>query len=116
LCTYLPWFGSQSIFVYGSLLRDSGFMLCWNAASRTSAEPDRGGVEVTEPVPVIWLSLHEGIDARGPWDTAILERLFNGDEWGHGIEFEHCRRRVLHAEGDQRTLCRRAPGPPSLLG
>lgn len=45
---------------------------------------------MTEPVPVIWLSLHEGIDARGPWDTAILERLFDGDEWGHGIEFTHC--------------------------
>lgn len=42
------------------------------------------------PIPVIWLSLHEGIDARGPWDTRILERLFGGVEWEHGIEFVHC--------------------------
>lgn len=41
------------------------------------------------PIPVIWLSLHEGIDARGPWDTRILEALFDGSLWPHDLEFEH---------------------------
>ena len=44
---------------------------------------------MSTPIPVIWLSLHGGIDARGPWDTKILERLFDGYEWSHGLEFEH---------------------------
>lgn len=41
------------------------------------------------PIPVIWLSYHENIDARGPWDTGILERLFSGESWAHGISFDH---------------------------
>lgn len=40
-------------------------------------------------IPVIWLSYYERIDARGPWDTHILERLFSGESWSHGIEFIH---------------------------
>jgi len=39
-------------------------------------------------VPLIWLSRHEGIDAIGPWDTGILQHMFNGTLWPHAIEFE----------------------------
>lgn len=44
---------------------------------------------MSEPIPVIWLSLHEGIDARGPWDTRILEAMFDGSLWPHHLKFEH---------------------------
>ena len=41
------------------------------------------------PVAVVWLSLHNEIDSRGPWDTAILESLFANDLWDTGHTFEH---------------------------
>lgn len=44
---------------------------------------------MTPTIPVIWLSLHEGIDARGPWDTRMLEALFAGELWPHHLKFEH---------------------------
>lgn len=44
---------------------------------------------MTEPIPVIWLSLHDGVDSRGPWDTRVLEALFDGSLWPHGLTFEH---------------------------
>lgn len=40
-------------------------------------------------VPVIWLSYHDGVDARGPWDTGILERLFRNELWPTDYTFEH---------------------------
>lgn len=40
-----------------------------------------------QTVDVIWLSLHEGIDARGPWDTGILEQLFADELWSTGFLF-----------------------------
>lgn len=44
---------------------------------------------MTAPIPVIWFSLHDGIDARGPWDTRILEAMFDGSLWRHDLQFEH---------------------------
>jgi len=41
------------------------------------------------PIPVVWFSNHDNIDARGPWDTHILEALFSGTLWRHDLEFEH---------------------------
>lgn len=41
------------------------------------------------PVDVIWLSLHEGIHSRGPWDTGLLEQLFADRIWPTGYEFRH---------------------------
>jgi hypothetical protein len=40
-------------------------------------------------VPVYWLSFHEGIDSRGPWDTGLLERLFAHHFGADGYEYEH---------------------------
>lgn len=51
---------------------------------------------MTEPIPVIWLSLHEGIDARGPWDTRILEAMFDGSLWPHHLTFTHHDGPTLH--------------------
>ncbi len=42
--------------------------------------------------PVIWWTAHDGIDARGPWDTAILEALFANELWDTGLEFTHADR------------------------
>ena len=39
------------------------------------------------PVPIIWLSRHEGIDAIGPWDTGILQRIFKNELWPTGVQF-----------------------------
>ena len=44
---------------------------------------------MSDSIPVIWLSFHENIDARGPWDTRILEALFDGSLWPHHMEFNH---------------------------
>lgn len=48
-----------------------------------------GGSTVSDPIPVLWVSLHDGIDARGPWDTRILEAMFGGSLWRHDLQFEH---------------------------
>lgn len=40
-------------------------------------------------VDVIWLSLHEGIHSRGPWDTGLLEELFANQLWPTGFEYRH---------------------------
>lgn len=42
-----------------------------------------------DAVDVVWLSRHEGIDARGPWDTTILEDLFADRLWTTGFSFRH---------------------------
>lgn len=47
------------------------------------------GASLNEPVDVVWLSRHPHVDARGPWDTTILEDLFAGRLWSPGIEFRH---------------------------
>lgn len=39
--------------------------------------------------PIIWLSLHEGIDSRGPWDTGLLEHLFAERLWRVDRDFTH---------------------------
>lgn len=44
---------------------------------------------MSEPIPVIWFSVHDDIDARGPWDTRILEAMFDGSLWPHDMEFTH---------------------------
>ena len=38
---------------------------------------------------VIWLSFHPHIQSRGPWDTGMLEHLFDGDLWDTGHSFTH---------------------------
>lgn len=40
-------------------------------------------------VDVVWLSFHEGIDSRGPWDTGIMEELFANRLWPTGYTFVH---------------------------
>lgn len=42
-------------------------------------------------IPVIWLSYHEGIAARGYWDQGMLEDIFGGRMWKAvgGHDFEH---------------------------
>ena len=42
-------------------------------------------------VPIYWLSRHEEIDARGPWDTGLLERLFARQVYPipPELEFQH---------------------------
>lgn len=42
-----------------------------------------------DTIDVVWLSRHEGIDARGPWDTTILEDLFADRLWTTGYRFRH---------------------------
>lgn len=38
-------------------------------------------------IPLFWLTNHEGIDAIGPWDTGILQRMIWGELWPHAIDF-----------------------------
>lgn len=42
-----------------------------------------------ERVPVLWLSRHPHIHARGPWDTGMLEEMFAGRLFHHGLRFDH---------------------------
>lgn len=42
-------------------------------------------------VPVFWLSRHPGIDSFGPWDTGIIQALFDGELWPHPWIFEEHR-------------------------
>ena len=40
-------------------------------------------------IDVYWLSRHPHIQARGPWDTGMLERLFAGTMFDTGYDFVH---------------------------
>lgn len=42
-------------------------------------------------VPVYWLTRHPEIHSSGPWDTGILEAMFEGELWPHPWLFEHHR-------------------------
>lgn len=42
-------------------------------------------------IPVWWLTNREGIDSHGPWDTAILDQLFDGGLWPVHFDTVHHR-------------------------
>lgn len=44
---------------------------------------------MSAPVNVVWLSMVDGIDSRGPWDTGLMEALFADQLWPTGYTFEH---------------------------
>lgn len=39
-------------------------------------------------IPLIWLSHHDDMKAIGPWDTGMLQRMFEGDLWPTTAKFD----------------------------
>lgn len=48
-------------------------------------------------VPVYWLVNHDEIHSSGPWDTRLLEQMFDGELWPHAFLFDHFRN-VKHVD------------------